>query len=213
MTILFLGIDLAKNVFALHGVDERGRPALVRPAVRRDQLLEAVAKLPPCTIGMEACSGAHHWARRFQEFGHTVRLMAPKFVVPYRMSGRRGKNDAADAAAICEALQRPAMRLVHVQTGAGSDGQNRVDQVDRGNRDHTFPRLLERGIRVIPGAGGDGESGREVQHHRPRDRQDVVPTAVADADQNDRPRLQQREGLGERKVVHSSLPCRRAPGP
>jgi len=116
MTILFLGIDLAKNVFALHGVDERGKPALVRPAVRRDQLLEAVAKLPPCTIGMEACSGAHHWARRFQEFGHTVRLMAPKFVVPYRMSGRRGKNDAADAAAICEALQRPAMRFVPVKS-------------------------------------------------------------------------------------------------
>ncbi|MCC9595326.1 MULTISPECIES: IS110 family transposase [unclassified Rubrivivax] len=116
MTILFLGIDLAKNVFALHGVDERGKPALLRPAVRRDQLLEAVAKLPPCTIGMEACSGAHHWARRFQEFGHTVRLMAPKFVVPYRMSGRRGKNDAADAAAIREALQRPAMRFVPVKS-------------------------------------------------------------------------------------------------
>lgn len=116
MTILFLGIDLAKNVFALHGVDERGKPALVRPAVRRDQLLEAVAKLPPCTIGMEACSGAHHWARCFQDFGHTVRLMAPKFVVPYRMSGRRGKNDAADAAAICEALQRPAMRFVPVKS-------------------------------------------------------------------------------------------------
>ncbi|BDI06569.1 hypothetical protein CATMQ487_35390 [Sphaerotilus microaerophilus] len=116
MTIVFLGIDLAKNVFALHGVDQSGRAALVRPLVRRDQLLEAIAKLPPCTIGMEACSGAHHWARLFERFGHTVRLMAPKFVAPYRMSGRRGKNDAADAAAICEALQRPAMRFVPVKT-------------------------------------------------------------------------------------------------
>jgi transposase len=89
---------------------------LVRPSVRRDQLLELVAKLPPCTIGMEACSGAHHWARQFTVFGHTVRLMAPKFVAPYRMSGRRGKNDAADAAAICEALQRPTMRFVPVKS-------------------------------------------------------------------------------------------------
>ena len=80
MTIAFLGIDLAKNVFALHGVDATGRACLVRPSVRRDQLLESVAKLPPCTIGMEACSGAHHWARQFADFGHTVRLMAPKFV-------------------------------------------------------------------------------------------------------------------------------------
>jgi transposase len=75
-------------------------------------LLELVASLPPCLIGMEACSGAHHWARLFAAHGHTVRLMAPKFVVPYRLSGKRGKNDAADAAAICEAVTRPAMRFV-----------------------------------------------------------------------------------------------------
>lgn len=116
MTIVFVGIDLAKNVFALHGVDEAGKAALVRPVVRRDQLLEAVAKLPPCTIGMEACSGAHHWARQFERFGHSCRLMAPKFVAPYRMSGKRGKNDAADAAAICEAVQRPSMRFVPVKS-------------------------------------------------------------------------------------------------
>jgi transposase len=97
MSIVFVWIDLAKNVFALDGVDESGKAALVRPVVRRDQLLEAVAKLPPSTIGMEACSGAHHWARQFERFGHRCRLMAPKFVAPYRMSGKRGKNDAADA--------------------------------------------------------------------------------------------------------------------
>ena len=80
MTILFLGIDLAKNVFALHGVDRAGKAVLIRPVVRRDQLLEMVAKLLPCTIGIEACSGAHHWAREFTKFGHTVKLMAPRFV-------------------------------------------------------------------------------------------------------------------------------------
>jgi transposase len=112
MAIVTLGIDLAKNVFALHGVDATGKPVLVRPSVPRGKLLELVASLPPCLVGMEACSGAHHWARLFQAHGHTVRLMAPKFVAPYRLSGKRGKNDAADAAAICEAVTRPSMRFV-----------------------------------------------------------------------------------------------------
>jgi hypothetical protein len=107
MTIVTIGIDLAKNVFAVHGVDATGKPALVRPSVARAKLLELVASLPACLIGMEACSGAHHWAREFQKFGHTVRLIAPKFVIPYQLAGKRGKNDAADAAAICEAVPRP----------------------------------------------------------------------------------------------------------
>ncbi len=115
MAILTVGIDLAKNVFAVHGVNEAGKPLLVRPAVAREKLHELIAALPPCVIGMEACSGAHHWARLFTASGHTVRLIAPKFVTPYRMSGRRGKNDAADAAAICEAVQRPHMRFVPVK--------------------------------------------------------------------------------------------------
>ena len=115
MKIITLGIDLAKNVFAVHGVDEQGKAVLVRPNVRRDQLLELVGTLVPCVIGMEACSGAHHWARQFAAYGHTPKLMAPKFVAPYRMSGKRGKNDAADAAAICEAVQRPNMRFVPIK--------------------------------------------------------------------------------------------------
>ena len=82
----------------------------------RAKLLELVATLRPCVIGMEACSGAHHWARLFAAHGHTVRLMAPKLVTPYRMSGKRGKNDAADAAAICEAVARPTMRFVPIKT-------------------------------------------------------------------------------------------------
>jgi transposase len=118
MSILYVGIDLAKNVFAIHGVDEHGKAVLVRPCVARAKLLQAVAALPPCNIGIEACSGAHHWARQFSAFGHTVRLMAPKLVSPYRMSGKRGKNDAADAAAICEALQRPNMRFVPLKSEA-----------------------------------------------------------------------------------------------
>ena len=101
MSIVTLGIDLAKNVFALHGVNAAGKAELVRPSVSRAKLCEVVASLPPCLIGMEACSGAHHWARQFGAFGHTVKLIAPKFVAPYRLSGKKGKNDAADAAAVC----------------------------------------------------------------------------------------------------------------
>ena len=118
MAILYVGIDLAKNVFAVHGVNESGKPEQVRPSVPRARLHELIAALPPCVIGMEACSGAHHWARLFMAHGHTVRLMAPKFVAPYRLSGKRGKNDAADTAAICEAVQRPNMRFVPVKTEA-----------------------------------------------------------------------------------------------
>ena len=80
MTIVTIGIDLAKNVFAVHGVNATGQPALVRPSVARDNLLELIASLPPCLFGMEACSGLHHWAREFEKLSHTVRLMAPRFV-------------------------------------------------------------------------------------------------------------------------------------
>jgi transposase len=116
MSILYVGIDLAKNVFAVHGVSNAGTAELRQPKVARAKLHALIASLPPCVIGIEACSGAHHWARRFQTHGHTVRLMAPKFVAPYRMSGKQGKNDAADAAAICEAVQRPNMRFVPIKS-------------------------------------------------------------------------------------------------
>ena len=123
MSILYVGIDLAKNVFAVHGVNTAGAAELRHPKVSRVKLHALIASLPPCVIGMEACSGAHHWARLFQALGHTVRLMAPKFVAPYRMSGRLGKNDAADAMAICEAVQRPNMRFVPIKT---EDQQSRL---------------------------------------------------------------------------------------
>jgi transposase len=112
MEIKAIGIDLAKNVFQIHGVDERGK-VLVRKQLKRSQVASFFANLPPCLIGMEACSSAHHWARKLQSFGHTVRLIAPQFVKPYV---KTNKNDVADAEAICEALQRPSMRFVAVKT-------------------------------------------------------------------------------------------------
>lgn len=116
MTILTIGIDTAKSVFAVHGVDAAGKVQLRQPKVARAKLNALIASLPPCTIGLEACSGAHYWARQFQAHGHTVRLIAPKLVTPFRMSGKRGKNDAADAAAVCEAVGRPNMRFVPAKT-------------------------------------------------------------------------------------------------
>ena len=113
MSIIVIGIDLAKSIFAVHGVNQNGKAELVKPRISREQLLPLIAQLPPCLIGMEACSGAHHWARLFRQHGHSVKLIAPKFVTPYRMSGKRGKNDAADAAAIC--VTRPAMRFVPIK--------------------------------------------------------------------------------------------------
>jgi len=99
-------------VFSLHGVDGCG-VVVLRKSVSRAKLAGVVAQLPPCLIGMEACSGAHEWARRFAVFGHTVKLMAGKFVAPYRKSG---KNDGNDAEAICEAVSRPNMRFVPVKS-------------------------------------------------------------------------------------------------
>ncbi len=84
---------LAKNVFAVHGVDQHGKTVLVKPKVSRAALPELIASLPPCVIGMEACSGAHYWARLFRQYGHEPRLMAAKFVSPYRMAGKSGKKE------------------------------------------------------------------------------------------------------------------------
>lgn len=112
MKLTTVGIDLAKNVFQVHGVDERGKPVL-KKQLKRDQLAPFFAVLAPCLIGMEACESAHHWARKLQAFGHTVKLMAPQFVKPYV---KTNKNDVADAEAICEAVARPNMRFVPIKT-------------------------------------------------------------------------------------------------
>jgi transposase len=111
MNITTVGIDLAKNVIQVHGVDERGKPVLKKP-LKRSQVLPFFANLPSCLIGMEACGSAHYWARKLEQMGHTVKLMAPQFVKPYV---KTNKNDAADAEAICEAVSRPSMRFVPVK--------------------------------------------------------------------------------------------------
>ena len=112
MQITTIGLDLAKHVFQLHGIDHAGRVVL-RRRLRRAEVVKFFAALPPCLVGMEACSTAHHWARELSALGHEVRLMPPTYVKPYV---KRGKNDAADAEAICEAVARPTMRFVPVKT-------------------------------------------------------------------------------------------------
>lgn len=107
-----IGIDLAKNVFQVHGVDSEGA-VVVRRQLRRGQVLPFFAGLPPCLVGMEACASSHHWARGLEALGHRVRLMPPRYVKPYV---KRNKNDMADAEAICEAVTRPSMRFVAIKT-------------------------------------------------------------------------------------------------
>lgn len=110
--ITTIGIDLAKSVFQLHGVNAEGR-ALLRRQLRRSQMLEFFQRQSACLIGMEACASAHYWARELIKLGHTVRLMPPSYVKAYV---KRGKTDAADAEAICEAVSRPSMRFVPVKS-------------------------------------------------------------------------------------------------
>jgi transposase len=110
--ITTIGLDLAKNFFQVHGVDERGK-AILRKALKRADVVSFFARLLPYLVGMEACGSAHFWARKLSALGHTVKLMAPQFVKPYVKSN---KNDARDAEAICEAVARPNMRFVALKT-------------------------------------------------------------------------------------------------
>jgi transposase len=112
MQITTVGLDLAKRVFQVHAVDASG-DVVVRKALRRSQVLPFFTKLPPCLIGMEACGTSHHWARELTKLGHAVRMMPPAYVKPYV---KRGKNDAVDAEAICEAVTRPTMRFVAMKS-------------------------------------------------------------------------------------------------
>ena len=112
MNITTIGVDLAKSVFQVHGIDKRGK-AVIQKRLRRSKVLEFFVQLPPCLIGMEACSSAHYWARKLREQGHEVKLMAPQFVKPYV---KANKTDAADAEAICEAVTRPTMRFVPIKS-------------------------------------------------------------------------------------------------
>ena len=112
MEITTIGLDLAKSVFQVHGVDATGQ-VIVRRSLRRAQMLPFFARLPSCLVGMEACGTSHHWARELIKLGHEVRLMPPAYVKPYV---KRGKTDAADAEAVCEAVTRPTMRFVPVKS-------------------------------------------------------------------------------------------------
>ena len=110
--ISIIGLDIAKNVFQVHGIDCLGEP-VVRRQLKRGRVLAFFGKLSPCLVGMEACATSHHWAREIEKLGHEVRMMPPRYVKPYL---KRNKNDAADAEAICEAVQRPTMRFVPIKT-------------------------------------------------------------------------------------------------
>ena len=111
-SVTTVGLDLAKHVFQVHCVDASGR-VVVAKAIRRNKLLEFFASLPPCLVGLEASGSAHHWARELMALGHEARMMPPAYVKPYI---RRQKNDASDAAAICEAVTRPSMRFVSLRS-------------------------------------------------------------------------------------------------
>ena len=111
-SVTAVGLDLAKHVFQVHGVDALGHVVVAKP-IRRNKLLEFFASLPRCLVGLEASGSAHHWARELIKLGHDARMMPPAYVKPYI---RRQKNDASDAAAICEAVTRPSMRFVGVRS-------------------------------------------------------------------------------------------------
>jgi transposase len=112
MNTTTVGLDIAKSVFQVHGIDERGQTTLQK-RVRRAQLVTFFANLPRCLVGIEACASAHQWARELSKLGHEVKLMSPQFVKPYV---KTNKNDARDAEAICEAVRRPNMRFVAIKT-------------------------------------------------------------------------------------------------
>ncbi len=120
--ITIVGLDLAKNIFQLHGVDGQGHQRLARQ-VKRGQLMAAVAQLPRCTIAMEACAGAHHRTRRMRDLGHAVKIISPQFVKPYVKGNKTDRNDAA---AICEAASRPDMRFVPVKSVDPTQAQTRL---------------------------------------------------------------------------------------
>jgi transposase len=117
-TIKTIGLDIAKSVFQVHGVDAAGQ-VVVRRKLKRRYILAFFEKLPPCLVGIEACASSHHWSRELQALGHMVRLMPPAYVKPYV---KRQKNDMADAEAICEAVTRANMRFVPIKTPEQQSG-------------------------------------------------------------------------------------------
>lgn len=221
MNITTIGLDLAKNVFQVHGVDERGK-AVLRKTLKRAEVAGFFVKLGPCIVGIEACGGAHFWARKLTEFGHTVRLMAPQFVKPYL---KANKNDARDAEAICEAVSRPTMRYVPIKSAE----QQAVLSLHRVRQGFVTARtaqanqirgllaefgiVIRKGIgcigRQMPGILEDGENGlpgssrelfqRLFDHFRELDRQAHELEAAIQAwhrQNEDSERLEKVPGIG-----------------
>ena len=136
-----IGVDIAKSVFQIHGVDADGN-VVIRKRIGRAKVVEFFADLPPCLVGMEACATAHQWARELKKFGHNTRLMPPAYVKAYV---KRGKNDAADAAAICEGVTRPSMRFVPIK----SVEQQSALMLHR-TRDLLIRQRTERSMHFVP---------------------------------------------------------------
>jgi transposase len=171
MKITRIGLDLAKDVFQVHGVDRDGR-TVVRRRLRRSEVLKYFAAVAPCVVGMEACGGAHHWARELGKLGHQVRMVSAQFVKPYV---KRNKSDANDAEAICEAISRPGMRFVEMKTVRQQEiqGLHRVrsglvgERTALGNRIRglltefgvVLPRRLGQVRSGLPRVLEDGENG------------------------------------------------------
>lgn len=155
MNLTTIGIDLAKNVFQVHGANEKGK-AVLKKQLKRTQMLPFFVNLTPCRIGMEACGSAHYWARKLQALGHTVQLIAPQYVKPFV---KRNKNDAADAEAICEAMTRPNMPAVPIKNAS----QQAILSVHRARQGFVKARtaqanqirglLAEYGITIAQGIG------------------------------------------------------------
>ena len=174
MKITRVGLDIAKQVFQVHGVNEHG-VAKVCKTLPRAKVLQFFAQLPPCVVGMEACAGSHYWGRELTKLGHTAKLMAAQFVIPYR---RRGKNDASDAEAICEAAGRPNMHFVAIKTEEQQAVlmvhrartlvvANRTAQVNQirgllGEFGLVVPKGVARLRRELPGILEDAENGLPV---------------------------------------------------
>jgi transposase len=166
-----VGLDIAKQVFQVHGVDEHGK-VRERKQVARAKVLEFFVQMPPCLIGIEACGSSHDWGRELTKLGHTVRLIAAQFVIPYR---KRGKNDANDAEAICEAVGRPNMHFVAIKSEAQQSVQmvhrarslvvaNRTAQVNQirglvGEFGIVVPKGVTRFRRELPSILEDAENG------------------------------------------------------
>jgi transposase len=171
MKITRVGLDIAKQVFQVHGVDEHGK-VKTRKQLARAKVLEFFVNLPPCLIGIEACASSHYWGRELSKLGHTVRLIAAQFVIPYR---KRDKNDANDAEAICEAVGRPNMRFVAIKSEEQQSVlmvhrartlvmANRTAQVNQirgllGEFGIVVPKGVSRLRRELPGILEDAENG------------------------------------------------------